>query len=72
MVRAHHEDFTLTGKLITSCIDPGLMYVVWAGIVALGVLCIFIVSKKGKQWRLDAEMCEAEISKAFDEASPPK
>ncbi|KAF8959126.1 major facilitator superfamily domain-containing protein [Flammula alnicola] len=50
-------------------LGDGWMYTVWAGVVSLGCLCILLVWWKGEQWRLEAEMREAEHTKRLDEAT---
>ncbi|KAF5315382.1 hypothetical protein D9619_007469 [Psilocybe cf. subviscida] len=50
-------------------LGDGWMYTVWAGIVLLGGVCILIVSWKGEDWRLAAEMREAAYDKSLDDVA---
>ena len=42
------------------------MFVVWAGFVSLGCICILVVRWKGQDWRIEAESREAEDIKKAD------
>lgn len=45
------------------------MFVVWAGFVSLGCICILIVRWKGQDWRIEAELREAEHIRKADAAT---
>ncbi|KJA18906.1 hypothetical protein HYPSUDRAFT_144354 [Hypholoma sublateritium FD-334 SS-4] len=52
-------------------LGDGWMFVVWAGFVSLGCICILIVRWKGQDWRIKAELREAEHARQADSAALP-
>ncbi|KAF8956891.1 vacuolar DHA amino acid exporter [Flammula alnicola] len=49
-------------------LGDGWMYTLWAAVASLSCLCILVVWWKGEQWRVEAELREAEHAKRLDEA----
>lgn len=47
----------------------GWMFVVWAAVVSLGCGCILLVRFKGQEWRVEAELREAEHARRADTAT---
>ncbi|KJA16284.1 hypothetical protein HYPSUDRAFT_147887 [Hypholoma sublateritium FD-334 SS-4] len=50
-------------------LGDGWMFVVWAGFVSLGCICILLVRWKGQDWRIQAEIREVERIKRADTAT---
>ena len=44
------------------------MFVVWAGVVTIGLICILLLIWRGRDWRIEAETREAEDTKRADDA----